>query len=619
MQQKPVPKNPQYRDFLLNREAVNEKDRTVELAFSSEEPVERYFGVEILSHAAGAVRLDRLKDSGPVLVDHDTRDVVGVVESVSIGTDLVGRAVVRFGKSARADEIYKDVVDGIRGKVSVGYQIHAMELSSKEGNVESYLITDWEPLEISIVAVPADATVGVGRSAESANTPSTETIEHRKGNTIMNTNNTAATETPAAAATPAAGAVNVEAIRNETRASELKRIQEITAIGAQFARQGGVAMAQAFINSEKSVDDFRSAIIAELGKTPIPSAEIGLTENETRDYSFVKVLNALANPKDKRAQAAAAFEIEASQAAANASKREVQGILVPVDILRRSIMGQRDLTKGTATAGGHTVATDLMAGSFIELLRKRMVTQRLGATVLNGLVGNIAIPRQTSGATAYWVAESGAPTESQQAFDQVTMSPKTVGAFTDYSRKLLIQSSLDVESFIRNDLAKVVGLELDRASLYGSGSANQPQGIKDTTSVNTKDFSADAPTFAEIVALETEVAADNADIGTMAYLVNAVGRGSLKTTEKASSTGQFIWETGNTVNGYNAEVSNQVASGDYWFGNWSSLMIGLWSGLDLTVDPYTGSSSGTVRVVALQDVDIAVRHPESFCRGNNAL
>lgn len=603
-----------HRHIKFKRDSINVGNRTVELAFSSETPVERYFGMEILSHAAGAIRLDRLSDSGPVLVDHDTGDVVGVIESVSVGTDRIGRAVVRFGKSARADEIFQDIVDGIRSKVSVGYLVHAMELASKNDGGETYLITDWEPLEVSIVSVPADVKVGVGRSAEIPQHQQNENSQTRKDTKTMEKNDTITENNPATNPT-----VNVEAVRTETRGAELKRVQDINAIAKQHERHGAMVIAQDFLNSGKSADEFRSALLEAIGKKPVPSAEIGLTENEVRDYSFTKVLNALANPKDQRAQAAAAFEIEASQAAAIASKREVQGILVPVDILRRSIMGQRDLTKGTATAGGHTVATDLLPGSFIELLRKRMVTQRLGATVLNGLVGNIAIPRQTSGATAYWVAESGAPTESQQAFDQVTMSPKTVGAFTDYSRKLLIQSSLDVESFIRNDLAKVIGLELDRAALYGSGSANQPLGIKDTTNVNTKDFAAAAPTFAEIVALETEVAADNADIGTMAYLLNATGRGGLKTTEKASSTGQFIWEAGNTVNGYRAEVSNQVASGDFWFGNWADLLIGLWSGLDLTVDPFTGSSSGTVRVVALQDVDIAVRHPESFCRGNDTL
>lgn len=593
-----------HRDIKFKRDAIDVENRTVELAFSSEEPIERYFGMEILSHAAGAIRLDRLKDGGPVLVDHDTSDVVGVIESVSVDSDRVGRAVVRFGKSARANEIFQDVVDGIRTKVSVGYLVHAMELDSKDDGGETYRITDWEPLEISIVSVPADATVGVGRSAERPQQQQTEPPQNRKEDIIMNEPKSSIT-------------VDADAIRNQTIADERKRVNEITALGKQHERHGGVKLAEEYIGSGKTVEEFRSALLSEIGKAPVPSAAIGLTEQEVRDYSFVRAIAALINPNDPRAQKAAGFELEVSRAAAEKTNKEVRGILIPVDVLNASF-GKRDLSKGTSTAGGHTVATDLLGGSFIDILRKRSVLQQLGATLMTGLVGNVAIPRQTGAATAYWVAESGAPTESQQAFDQVTMSPKTVGAFTDYSRKLFLQSSLDVEGFVRNDLARVIALEGDRAGLYGSGSANQPLGIKDTTNVNTVDFGADVPTWNEVVDLESQIAADNADVGALKYLISAAGRGALKTAKKDSGSGIFIIED-NMINGYGYEVSNNVASGDYWFGNWSDLLLGMWSGLDLMVDPYTGSTSGTVRIVALQDMDIAVRHPESFCRGNNTL
>jgi hypothetical protein len=139
------------------------------------------------------------------------------------------------------------------------------------------------------------------------------------------------------------------------------------------------------------------------------------------------------------------------------------------------------------------------------------------------------------------------------------------------------------------------------------------------------------PSFANIVALETEVAQDNADIGTLGYLTNARVRGRLKTVEKASSTAQFLWEAGNTpLNGYRAEVTNAVPSNlvkgssgavcsAIIFGNFADLIIGMWGGLDLMVDPYTGSTAGTVRVVTLQDVDIAVRRAESFSAMVDAL
>jgi HK97 family phage major capsid protein len=255
----------------------------------------------------------------------------------------------------------------------------------------------------------------------------------------------------------------------------------------------------------------------------------------------------------------------------------------------------------------------------------------LGATMMNDLVGNIAIPRQTGGASSYWVAESGAVTESQAAFDQVTMSGKTVGSMSDISRKMLLQSSLDVEAFVRNDLATSLALAIDSAAINGTGASNQPTGILNTSGIGSVvgGTNGAAPDWADIVDLESELALDNADIGSLGFLTNAKVRGKLLQTEKASSTGQYVWAENNTLRGYNAAVSNQVPSNltkgsssvcsAILFGNWSDLIIGTWGGIDINVDTSTGSSSGTVRVVALQDVDIAVRHAESFAAMKDAL
>lgn len=596
---------PQFRELSIAREAINIENRTVELAFSSELPVERYFGMEILDHEPSSIRLGRLSDGGPLLLNHDTDEQIGVVERVEIGPDRIGRAIVRFGKGECADEIFNDVVDGIRRKVSVGYQIFRMILESKQDGVDVYRAVDWEPFEISIVSVPADNAVGVGRGHDE--TITSTIIEERK------MTETIATQ-PAA---PAAPAVDMSAVRAEAVAAEQKRTKELLAIGSTFAHFGGNDLAREYVAEGKSVGELQAALLERAGKKPVPTAELGLTDKEVREYSFVRVMNALANPTDKRAQEAASYEIEVSAAAAQKAGKQARGIMIPVDVLQRGF--QRDLTVGTSTAGGHTVSTDLLAGSFIELLRNRLAITQLGATMMNGLVGNIAIPRHTGAATAYWVAESGSPTESQQTVDQVTMSPKTVGAFTDYSRKLLLQSSIDVESFVRNDLAQVLALEIDRVALYGTGSSNQPLGIKNTSGIATKDFAAATPTFAEVVSLESLIAAQNADVGNMAYLTNATMRGNLKTKEKASGYPVYVMGEDGLLNGYRTVVSNQVASGDLFFGNWQDLLVGMWSGLDLMVDPYTGSTSGTVRIVALQDVDIAVRHPVSFCRGNDTL
>lgn len=596
-----------YREIAFDRAAVNQESRTVDLAFSSENPVERYFGDEILDHSTASIRLGRLTDGGPLLMDHDTTDQVGVIESVNIGDDRVGRATVRFGKSARAEEVYQDVLDGIRSKVSVGYMVHKMQLEGKRDGIDIYRAIDWEPYEVSIVATPADAGVGIGRAALSDFEIEIISADAEKEITMENEIKPAG---PAAAP-----AVDVRAIEDQVRTAEMKRIGDLESVGSKFAQFGGVEMAREYIAKGKHVGDLQAAILERVGAKKITetSGDIGMSNKEVRQFSFLRAIHALSNPGDKAAQAAAAFEREVSEAAAQRAGKTAQGILVPNDVLRR------DLNVTTATAGGNLVATDLLSGSFIELLRNKSVAIRAGATSMNGLVGNIAIPKQTGAATAYWVAESGAPTESQQTVGQVAMSPKTVGAYTDFSRRLMLQSSIDVENMVRNDLALVIALAIDSAAFYGTAADNQPRGLKNQSGINLVDPAAATPTFAEVVAMESAVAADNADIGNMAYVVNAAMRGALKSAEKFSGTGQTIWEPGNTINGYRAEVSNQIAANDLFMGNFADLMIGFWSGVDLMVDPYSNSTSGTVRVVALQDVDIAVRNAVSFCYANTAL
>jgi HK97 family phage major capsid protein len=157
------------------------------------------------------------------------------------------------------------------------------------------------------------------------------------------------------------------------------------------------------------------------------------------------------------------------------------------------------------------------------------------------------------------------------------MSPKTVGAFTDYSRKLLLQSSIDVENFVRNDLAAVIALELDRVALYGSGASNQPTGLKALLAGGNqeKNFAAATPTFAEVISLETAVTSANGDIGSMAYILNASMRGALKAAQKVSGYPSFIMESDGSMNGYSSLVSNQAASGDVLFGVWSQLIMAL--------------------------------------------
>jgi len=394
----------------------------------------------------------------------------------------------------------------------------------------------------------------------------------------------------------------------DVRKAELGRITDIEAIGNQH---GFATDARAAITSGQSANSFRSHVLNNISKpAPVVSTDIGLTEKEVRNFSFMRAIHALSNPSDRRAQEAAAFEFEASRAAADQMGRTAQGMFVPSEVLKR------DLNVGTATAGGNTVATDLLSNSFIDSLENAMVVAGMGATMLRDLNGNVAIPRQTSGATAYWVAESAAVTESQAAFDQVTMSPKTVGAFSDISRKLLLQSSIDIEGFVRNDLAMRLAMAIDLSAIAGTGSSNQPTGILATTGIGAKTFAAAGnPTFGEMVDVESQVSIDNALFGSLGYVSTAAMAGAMKQKAKDAGSGQFVMAN-NQVNGYNMAVTNQMTANTVLFGNWADLIIGMWGGLDINVDTSTGSASGTVRVVCMQDVDIAVRHAQSFAKGS---
>lgn len=641
------------RSATLQREAIDVDARTVEMAISSEEPYDRWWGREVLSHDRKAVRLGRLNSARhPLLVDHSTRDQVGVIERAWIGDDRKVRALVRFGKSARAEEIFQDVRDGIRSLVSVGYRIHNMVLAKSGDAGDEYLVDDWEPHEASIVAVPADPTVGVGRSEQEQfirsfklhvkEFPMTEEVKKEPATKV---------ETPA---------VDAKREREQATTQERQRVRDIQALAERFGKR---KEAEAAVEAGTSYDAFREQVFGDLEKSGAlklaDPGEIGLSKKEVEQFRFTNLIAATLWPDDQTVRKMAGFEIECARAAAD--KREnvradrAGAFTIPVDVLSSALdvrsadaeqaaklfiqramagakLGQRDLVVGTATAGGNLVATELLAASFIDILVNQLSAMQMGATMLTDLQGNIAIPRATAGSTGYWVAENGAPTESQQAFDQVALTPKTAGAYVDYSRRLLLQSSIAVEAFVRMDIARTIALMIDLGAITGTGASNQPRGIVNTAGIGSVAGGTNglAPTWDHIVDLESAVANANAPVNSLGYLTNTKVRGKLKRTQKFSGTnGVEIWQ-GGELNGSRAAVSNQVPSNltkgssngicsAILFGNWSDLIIGMWGGLDLMVDPYSGSTAGTKRVVALQDVDVSVRYPVSFSAMLDAL
>lgn len=593
----------------LDRRSVDEKARRVRVAVSSEEPVARSYGDEILDHSEGAIDFSFLASGrAPLLLDHDPEKQIGVVEKVELDRSARRtRATVRFGKGALADEVFRDVVDGIRANISVGYRINKMVREDRDG-LTAYRATNWTPLEVSIVSIPADASVGVGRSAEQ---PSIQIIEER---------NSAMSE------------VNLDAVRAEAsdaaRSAYAKQVQEILALGAKMNKR---ELADKAIADGLSADQFRGVLLEQMDPRPLvkPAHEVGLNEKERGSYSLLRAIQAASTGKwDK-----AGFERELSEDIAKRVGKDARGFYVPTDIA----WAQRDVQTGTGSGtskGGYLVGTDHMGDAFIDALRARLVIASLGARVMTGLQGNVAIPKLATATTVAFVAEGNAPTEGAPVFSQVSMSPKTVAGYVDISRRLSIQSDPSVEQILRNDITAQIARKIDQVAIKGGGS-NEPVGILGTSGIGAPTSlgaNGGAPTFAMLVELEREVAIDNALDGSLAYLTNPKVIAKLRQTPRQSTgvEGNFIMGEAMNLMGYNVASTNLVPS-DYTkgstgtalsamiFGNFNDLMLGFWSGLDVVVDTASLSTAGGTRIAFFQDVDVAVRNAESFAAAKDIV
>ena len=586
-----------YRTIDLSKHSYLDEDkRMVRVGVSSEEPVERSFGMEVLGHSAGDINMEFINSGrAPLLLDHNMEKQIGVIEEFKLDeTAKRTTAVVRFGKSALAREVFEDVKDGIRMNISVGYRIDKLERYEQDN--ETYYKAQWTPMEVSSVSVPADQSrlVGVGRSKDKQNNNIEVRLMENEKKQDINLDEV--------------GAQTVE----DAKAEFKRNSKEILDLAVKHNKRD---LADKAISDGISVEEFRGVLLENISNnTPLETpSDIGMTKEEVREFSLVRAIRAMANPSDRQAQRDAEFEFECSAEAARQYGKDAQGIMLPAEVLRT--WGKRDMNSSDDST---LISEDYRGGDFIDVLRNESSVMQAGATMLRGLQGNVVIPKKTAASSAGWIATEGtAASESEFTSGSVTMSPKVIGAFTDATRLLLQQSSLDVENLIRDDLTKSIATAIDLGALAGSGSSGQPTGIANTSGINTTTFAAANPTWAEIVAMESAVANDNALTGSLGYICRPADFGTLKTTGKATGTAQFVVSPDNTMNGYNVVRSNQVTSGDFYFGNFADLLIGMYGGLDITVDPYALSTSGGVRIVALQTVDVAVRHAVSFCKSSD--
>ena len=391
-----------------------------------------------------------------------------------------------------------------------------------------------------------------------------------------------------------------ESVRIEVRAD--KRSEEIAALGQRFdASEEAIG----HIASGKSVDDFKDYLMnrqAEAKPVIEQTPDLGMDKKEVRSYSLVRaILNSVNGAGIDGIEADASREIE------KRFGRPAQGFYVPNEVLR----GQRDLTATGGDTGDKLVATAL--GEYVPALTAEPLVVSLGARVLSGLSSNVNLPKGGT-ATAYWVSENGGPTESTMSLGQVSLSPNRVAAYSELSKQLIAQSDLSVEAIVRDDLNLQLAIAIDKAAIQGSGSSNEPTGITNDSSVNSVTVSGSAHSLSDVVNCEKEVAADNALMGSLAYLMTPAVKASAKTTTVDSGSGRFIME-GSELNGYRAEASTQVPDDTLIFGDFSQLIVAEFgSGADVVVDPYTLATTGMIRVTVSRLADIGLRHPQAFAK-----
>jgi HK97 family phage major capsid protein len=318
-------------------------------------------------------------------------------------------------------------------------------------------------------------------------------------------------------------------------------------------------------------------------------------------------------------------ERELSGEIARRAGRPFQGMAVPMAVFRRPVE-QRVITTALPVGGpgGNLIGTDLRSDQYIDLLHAALVIRRAGARVLTGLVGNVDIPKGKTSSTAYWVAENAAVTVSDLEFEQVSLTPKHVGARTEFSRNMLLQSTPSIEELVRADFAEVLARAVDAGAIEGSGSGAEPTGILNTSGIGSVAMGTNGGYITWDKILDLIGALEDENVEGTAFVGNGkVSRYARKALKTADLPG-YIMETPGVLAGYpylsTALVPSDLTKGSgtalsaLIFGRWSDLLIGYWSEFDLLVNPYesTAYSKGNVQVRGMVTMDVAVRYPESF-------
>ena len=602
------------RTFALEFEKAEgeEDERRVSFSFASEEPVMRSFGWEVLSHRSEDIDLSFFESGrAPLLLDHDPTVQIGVIESARIDeTERKSRAGVRFGRSDLASEILQDVSDKIRTNISVGYQVTNLEKTEEQRDGVDVYRANWFPMECSLVSIPADKNVGIGR----AEIPKPTIKENKMEEQAKVTN-----ETPS---------VDAEKVKQEALAERSKEIKEMQALGVRHNLRD---FADECVHNGTSLFDFREKMLNKIESKPLDVSpdHVDVKPKEQRQYSLLRALNAASRGD----WSGAGFEAEMSQEVGHRQNKTPQGFFVPdfawsgsrneAELEKRTVM-----TVGTNASGGFFAPTDQLGSEFVGALRAKMVMPDLGMRIMSGLTTKISIPKVSAGVAAAFVAEESAVAAVNQTTAQITMQGRTLGCYEDVSRLLLLESDPSIEQIVRDDILAAMADKIESVAIHG-GSGAEPSGIVATAGIGSVAGGTNglAPAWAtHIPTLVKEVEIDNAALNasTLGWLTNPKVKSKLATVPKVASTDSvmILNEPWNQLYGYPLAITtnvsstltkgNQSASSALIFGDFSQVILGMWNTPDVLIDPYTNGAKGTIRIIVLQEVDIAIRHAQSF-------
>ena len=599
--------NLEQRSFHFEPGVIDEERRTVRLGVSSEEPVERSFGLEVIDHRAGSMDLTFLNSGrAPLLLNHDMERQIGVVESVQLDEDARRlRALVRFSRSELGESVWRDVVDQIMSNVSVGYRIDGR--IEEEGDSDDVYRVRTTPMEVSIVSLPADRSqnVGVGRSASQT---LNQTIEVKETSKM-------------------ADEINLDEVRAEAAQVAHRNASEIMKLAR---RHNKADLGDKALERGISVEQFRGELLDALESKPLDvnPAAVEVKPTERRQYSLGRMIQA----QVRGDYSEAGFEREMHQEIERRTGKASQGFYVPDFAWRAGVMT-------TAATGGITgenvsdsfVPTIQRGDLFIEALRAKQVMANLGVTYMGGLTNRISIPKIATGAAAGFVEEAADVSDQSPTDAAVTLQPRTLGAYAQVSRLLALESIPSIEQIVQDDLLRSIADKIEYYAIQGSGSSGQPTGILNNGSVGNVDISAgtdvDALTWADITTLVQTVEQANGVVNQAAlgWLSNPKVKAKLANTARVGSTDSVMLlnDPWNNLYGYRAEFTSNVPStldpGDggsdasaLIFGDFSQLMVGLFSSPSVIVDPFSNSKSGDVVISIMQEVDVALRNAASF-------